>query len=723
VDHERGEQVVVEVGGVTATLGPTDAYGWFEGDVVVPASVVVDGPGLPVRAPACDGGPGLAETVAWRLDTPSIAVVSDIDDTIKISEVTDKAALLRRTFLEPFEDAPGMAELYRGWAEQGASFHFVSSSPWQLLGPLRELLRTRGFPEGSFHLKRLRLTDSSLLELWADPMATKPPPVRALIEAAPELDFVLVGDSGEHDPEVYGAIAREYPGRIAGIYIRDVTSETALHPRYLSAFRELDEGLWHLFTDPAGLPPLPVPPPPPAPCTRCHVLPPPDLMPRADWPGLIARKAALIRDYALGPELTREEIVAANVWYAHHAPEQQEVPETGETPSPVAFGAFAIGDPPRGEAPQDLAILSHLSRTDLDGDGRPDVVVSDMKRQRLTWLHQDAEGAWIETLLGEAPAPTRTEVVDLDGDGDLDVVLADLGTLAPTDDPVGLVVLYERDGAQWERRVLAEGLPKSCDVRASDLDGDGDLDLVVAAFGMFATGGVGWLENTDGAFTWHWLLEQNGASHAPVTDLDGDGRPDVIAMISQQHERLVALMNRGEGRFEPHVLFAGPHPMYGMSNLELADLDSDGDVDLLFTTGDALDNDPFPKPWHGVQWAENQGDLTFTLREIGPLYDASAVAGGDLDGDGDVDVVVASMANLLDDPLRQSLVWFENDGQQGFVRHPLADRPTGLIAVSIGDLDADGRQDVLAGAMNVVPPFVRTGRLAAWTNLGPTPDP
>ena len=124
------------------------------------------------------------------IDPDGTSVISDIDDTIKITMVTDKAELVRNTFMRPYRPANGMPALYRSWAQRGCVFHFVSSSPWQLFEPLSEFVREAKFPPASYALKSFREKVSRLLELLADPMQTKPQTIMKIIDAIPSACFV-----------------------------------------------------------------------------------------------------------------------------------------------------------------------------------------------------------------------------------------------------------------------------------------------------------------------------------------------------------------------------------------------------------------------------------------------------------------------------------------------------------------------------------------------------
>jgi len=182
-----------------------------------------------------------------------LSVVSDIDDTLKHSNVTCKRTLLTNTFLRPFEAIPGMAPLFREWSADGAAFHYVSSSPWQLYAHLAEHLASEGFPAGSFHLRPFRLRDHLLRRILMLRRSGKLGVIRALFRVFPQRRFLLIGDSGEHDPEIYGALARRFPRQVAGIFIRQLENQTRLVRRYARAFRLIDPARWRIYQDASEL--------------------------------------------------------------------------------------------------------------------------------------------------------------------------------------------------------------------------------------------------------------------------------------------------------------------------------------------------------------------------------------------------------------------------------------------------------------------------------------
>ena len=251
VDNERGKRLDLTVFPNGRKLGPSQANGHLFAEIKLERRGSGPEP-VPfwlryaVQPPLGDTRTFAGQTLL--VPAEGVSVISDIDDTVKVSDVRDKKVLLENTFLKPFAPAPGMTALYQYIASKGAVFHYVSSSPWQLYPPLRDFFDEAGLPTGSFHLRSFRFKDESFFDLFKSSRETKPLVIEALLAAFPDRDFILIGDSGEADPEIYGDIARRHPDQVRAILIRNVTGESADDSRYgEGAFKALSPDLWLLF--------------------------------------------------------------------------------------------------------------------------------------------------------------------------------------------------------------------------------------------------------------------------------------------------------------------------------------------------------------------------------------------------------------------------------------------------------------------------------------------
>ena len=256
-DNERRKVVAVKVGGLERDAPPTADDGHFTLRWNLSAQQFASLPPsnrcLSVAAILDQNDSRAFIGSIHVLSNSGLSVISDIDNTIKVSEVRNRDALLLNTFCRPFKAVDGMAELYRAWQTNGAQFHYLSASPWQLYIPLAEFIGKAGFPAGTFHMKEFRAKDSRFLALLSDPETFKLKLIRPFFEQFPQRHFVLVGDSGEKDPEIYSQIAREFPDQVRAILIRDVTKENQGSERYKTAFRNLPEGLSRIFKSPKEL--------------------------------------------------------------------------------------------------------------------------------------------------------------------------------------------------------------------------------------------------------------------------------------------------------------------------------------------------------------------------------------------------------------------------------------------------------------------------------------
>ncbi|KAK0622836.1 hypothetical protein B0T14DRAFT_407184, partial [Immersiella caudata] len=157
-----------------------------------------------------------------------VSLISDIDDTIKRSNIALGAReIFRNTFIRELTDltVEGVREWYHALSDMGVKIHYCSNSPWQLFPVLATYFVTAGLPSGSIHLKHY----SGMLQGIFEPVAErKKGTLERILRDFPERKFLLVGDSGEADLEVYTELAAANPGRILAVFIRDVTTPDQL---------------------------------------------------------------------------------------------------------------------------------------------------------------------------------------------------------------------------------------------------------------------------------------------------------------------------------------------------------------------------------------------------------------------------------------------------------------------------------------------------------------
>ncbi len=190
---------------------------------------------------------------------------------------------------------------------------------------------------------------------------------------------------------------------------------------------------------------------------------------------------------------------------------------------------------------------------------------------------------------------------------------------------------------------------------------------------------------------------------------------DIITLISQQWEEIYLFINDGKGQFNSILINGITNPDFGSSSIYLSDFDQDKDIDILYTNGDAFDyRPPVPRPWHGVNWVENKGNNRFEYHRIANFGGAFNARPIDIDSDGDKDIFVVSTFNQWDIPESQSFIWLENDGNMNFERHDIANNPTHILPLEMGDFNNDGQIDFVTGGMHVYPPYDRMARVLLW---------
>lgn len=182
------------------------------------------------------------------------SVISDVDDTIKFTDVGHRIELLKNTFLREFTPIQGMSELYRKWSREGADFHFVSASPWQLINPLLALMDHEQFPVGTFSLRNFRWRDPVLRRVLSEKWIGKSKVIRRIVKRYPQRNYVLIGDSAERDPELYAHLAEEFSDQIRAIFIRQVPGFEMTDARVARLRRQLSGTEFSTFESVSDLP-------------------------------------------------------------------------------------------------------------------------------------------------------------------------------------------------------------------------------------------------------------------------------------------------------------------------------------------------------------------------------------------------------------------------------------------------------------------------------------
>ena len=251
-DEVPGARVRLRVAGATQDV-VTDAEGYFDTWIAptdaLPADSLWHDVALELLAPLDPAKPSPAAIgrVLVPPATAKLGIISDLDDTVVQTGATDIRATLRSVFLSnartrlPF---PGVAMLYRalqdgvGGRENNPVF-YVSSSPWNLYDVLSEFLALREIPEGPIMLRDWGLSQQELLPTSHG--SHKLDAIKGIVELYPTLPFLLIGDSGQEDPEIYREVVARYPSRILGIYIRNVTPDPARVERIRALAREVSD--------------------------------------------------------------------------------------------------------------------------------------------------------------------------------------------------------------------------------------------------------------------------------------------------------------------------------------------------------------------------------------------------------------------------------------------------------------------------------------------------
>jgi hypothetical protein len=425
-------------------------------------------------------------------------------------------------------------------------------------------------------------------------------------------------------------------------------------------------------------------------CQSCHRLPDPDLLDKKTWANYVMPKmGGLLGFRYLGSNAYFEdgkspEVMPLSEWkkivnyYVNNAlgslkeaPDKKDI-QIGVTRFEVTFPSFNLKDP----ATTYVGILPGQHQINLaDGISK--------------YMYALSESGSLKDSI-----KVDEGVVNIYGNGAEINTLA-MGVLYPSDEKKGSLVVH--NVRTKESSTLIDSLQRPVYAEYADLNNDTLQDIIICEFGN-VSGQLSWFENRGNRnYVKHILRPLPGAVRTQVIDLNKDGRLDIVALMAQGDEGVFIYYNKGGERFEEKRALQF-HPSYGSNYFELTDINQDGHQDILSTNGDNGDYPPILKPYHGIRMYLNDGHNQFTENKFLPMNGACKAMARDFDGDGDLDIASISYFPDYDHTPEESFVYWENSGNLSFRPYSFKVAWAGRwLTMDAGDLDGDGDIDIVLG--------------------------
>lgn len=446
-------------------------------------------------------------------------------------------------------------------------------------------------------------------------------------------------------------------------------------------------------------------------CSSCHLFPEPSLLKKETWergvfPEMSLRMGLdlselmqknpdevneIIQAIPPSPAVTDEEWQAIREYYIANAPESLKQHEAKATLPLKQFAVSSVSLPLSGRNMLTMVRHDPFSKKIFIGT-------------RKGKLYRLLPSFAIEDSLDLGSAPSEIIFSDTQAP-----IVSCMGIMDPNDLPAGSVM--QVNGFKEKPVELIDSIKRPVHLEKADMNNDGQEDIVVSAFGNF-TGGLYVYEKRQDDYVRHPVHPFPGTRKTIVRDMNSDGLPDILALISQGDEQIALFTNRGNFRFSYRVLLKFL-PVYGSSYFDIRDFNGDTHPDILYANGDNADYSPILKPYHGVRIFVNDGKNQFTESLFYPMHGASMAKAVDFDEDGDLDIAAISFFPDFEKHPEQTFIYLENNaGKFTAYTTPLAAYSRWMIMES-SDIDNDSDMDIVLAAL-AFPTAVPDSLVRSW---------
>ena len=521
-------------------------------------------------------------------------------------------------------------------------------------------------------------------------------------------------------------------------------------------------------------------------CVRCHAAPSPPDLAREEWPRALAAMGLYLGFN--GDEFPDFESVEPDEPNNDYTVRKKLFDAEGNEDHISAFKAFVVSEPLIDEAdwmrmrdyfvensppmadmflappqhPQIEGFIPTIPELDIEPNGLALTTLVDEARQVLyvgrsagtmgggeeEEMAEDLVAVDLKTGRRVGYTELETEPVGLE----LTATGIRLSVHGETPVEIGNGQAYIKDWDGFDTResrgrMLLYGIHRITQHHSHDMNGDGLEDIVATMFGdgVLGVGGgrfsIFW-QTPEFADAWQdapaeippgtlegtlretVLVDRAGPIGSAIADFNDDGRPDIALLAAQALQEVILFINHGNGLFTQQVV-KQHSPAFGGNSIYAADMDSDGQQDIVVVNGDFSTRGPRdgytpPKPYHGIRIYRNNGDLTFTESYFYPMHGAMKSAIADYDGDGDQDIALVSTYPRWEWEEPHTFVYLENQGGLEFAPATMGRDYWGVwISVEAADVNADEKPDIVLGLSNwprFVPPDWTTREIMAGRN-------